>query len=248
MARLGYSVSPIVTPTDSWSSYFDSWKREDLEVPMVFEPVIADDELPPESLDVQLTLDFDLDWELELAERCSPMMYKNPGQGRSKKLNDANPAHHAHHRHGIASRRLSRPGGGRRRPDDVDGVATRLSDPEPPTSSRWLGLNLRGSRGSGGSSGSSHQQSQLDGAAALARTLQAPRLARPPRAPRARARIGSRAREVGAGLGLGSLGWGLLPANSHDKVSFSCLLIASVVTPPSTSSASSLFTAHPLGL
>ncbi|KAK5449317.1 hypothetical protein LTS15_008859 [Exophiala xenobiotica] len=51
MARLGCRFStPTPTPTDSWASYFDSWKSEDLEVPTSgYEPMIVDDELHPDN-------------------------------------------------------------------------------------------------------------------------------------------------------------------------------------------------------
>ena len=75
------------------------------------EPFIADDELPPESLNMQFNLDFALDWEMDL-EGGSPLV-----GGWNWRLTDA---HRGHQRHGPLVARPRRP----RRPDDVDGVSS----------------------------------------------------------------------------------------------------------------------------
>ncbi|KAK5053386.1 MAPK-activated protein kinase Srk1 [Exophiala sideris] len=70
MAALGYRTTPTPTPTDSWSSYFDSWRNEDKQVP-AFEPMIVDEDLHPDSLNVKFNftnLDYDLDWEMDLSQ------------------------------------------------------------------------------------------------------------------------------------------------------------------------------------
>ncbi|EXJ86259.1 hypothetical protein A1O1_06629 [Capronia coronata CBS 617.96] len=94
MSRFGYST-PIPTPTDSWSSYFDSWKTEDREIP-VWEPLILDqyDELHPQTLQVKFNADlnFDLDWGMDyLQDGCSPLPL--PPSLATGKLNDAHQAH-----------------------------------------------------------------------------------------------------------------------------------------------------------
>ncbi|KIW84662.1 hypothetical protein Z517_00050 [Fonsecaea pedrosoi CBS 271.37] len=101
------SSTKTVTPTDSWESYFDSWRLEDGDVsdmapppaPTIIEPLIVDDELyHPESLlnariqlDRNLGLDLDRDFQEyhhDYQDRCSPKVF-----GR---LNDANPANKRH--------------------------------------------------------------------------------------------------------------------------------------------------------
>ncbi|KAI1608386.1 hypothetical protein EDD36DRAFT_448098 [Exophiala viscosa] len=70
MAALGYRTTPTPTPTDSWSSYFDSWRNEDMQVP-AFEPMIVDEDLHPDSFNVNFNfanLDYDLDWEMDLSQ------------------------------------------------------------------------------------------------------------------------------------------------------------------------------------
>lgn len=100
MARLACRFStPTPTPTDSWASYFDSWKREDQEVPAsAFEPMIVDDELHPDSLNVKFNLDFDLGWELDFPDSYSPLP-------SSTKLHDGSPyAGRLHRRHDVDGR------------------------------------------------------------------------------------------------------------------------------------------------
>ncbi len=101
MARLGCRFStPTPTPTDSWASYFDSWKSEDREVPpAAFEPMIVDDELYPDSLNVKFNRDFDLGWDLDLPDSYSPLLsstkLKDEHTGRLKGL---------HRRHDVDGR------------------------------------------------------------------------------------------------------------------------------------------------
>ncbi|OAL17411.1 hypothetical protein AYO22_11634 [Fonsecaea multimorphosa] len=103
------SSTKTATPTDSWESYFDSWRTEDGDVPdmapprapTIIEPLIVDDDLyHPESLlnaqfnlDRALELELELDWDFQdyhhdYQDRCSPKVF-----GR---LNDANPANKRH--------------------------------------------------------------------------------------------------------------------------------------------------------
>lgn len=71
MARFGWRVpTPTPTPTDAWSSYFDSWKTEDKEVPTTlgYEPMILDDDLYLDSINVKFNIDFELDWEMDFQD------------------------------------------------------------------------------------------------------------------------------------------------------------------------------------
>ncbi|KAK5246721.1 hypothetical protein LTR40_011982, partial [Exophiala xenobiotica] len=77
--------TPTPTPTDSWASYFDSWKSEDLEVPTSgYEPMIVDDELHPDSMNVKFNLDFDLGWELDIPDSYSPLPPRLPSLPSTK--------------------------------------------------------------------------------------------------------------------------------------------------------------------
>lgn len=114
MARFGWRVpTPTPTPTDAWSSYFESWKTEDKEVPAALgiEPMILDDELHPDSVNVKFNVDFELDWDLDLdfQDTCvyAPVM-------STTRLNDGRRARNTSM--GV-SRRCSR---GRSRGDHVD--------------------------------------------------------------------------------------------------------------------------------
>ncbi|KIW88285.1 uncharacterized protein Z519_10852 [Cladophialophora bantiana CBS 173.52] len=105
-SSIASSTKPA-TPTDSWESYFDSWRVEDDDVPdmapppapTILEPVILDDELyHPDSLlnaqfNLDRALDLELDWDFQeyhhdYQDRCSPKVF-----GR---LNDDNPANKRH--------------------------------------------------------------------------------------------------------------------------------------------------------
>lgn len=100
MARFGYASTPTPTPVDSWSSYFDSWKCEDGELPAL-EPVILDvyEDLHPESLQVKFNADFELDWDMDyLQDSCSPLPLLPSASLATGTLNDA---HRAHPRQGL---------------------------------------------------------------------------------------------------------------------------------------------------
>ncbi|KAL2403864.1 hypothetical protein ABEF95_003551 [Exophiala dermatitidis] len=94
MSRFGYPSTPTPTPTDSWSSYFDSWRCEDKEMAAV-EPVILDqyDDLHPDSLQVKFNnANFDLDWEMDnLQDGCSPLppLLSSGSVATTRRLDDA---------------------------------------------------------------------------------------------------------------------------------------------------------------
>lgn len=118
MVQFDMPSTPTATPTDGWSSYFDSWKCEDKQVP-AFEPVIVDDELHPGSLQAQFNVNFELDWAMDLQDGFSPMLAPT---GCNGKLNHVHPAHQ---RHGVVpsiGRRSDRP----RRPLEHDVAVGRL--------------------------------------------------------------------------------------------------------------------------
>jgi hypothetical protein len=70
MATMTLASTPTPTPTDAWSSYFDSWQREDQEVP-AFEPIILDDEHYTQMNVNDIDMDIDLDWDMN---RYSPLI------------------------------------------------------------------------------------------------------------------------------------------------------------------------------
>ncbi|KAL2432927.1 hypothetical protein ABEF95_015832 [Exophiala dermatitidis] len=94
MSRFGYPSTPTPTPTDSWSSYFDSWRYEDKEM-AAYEPVILDhyDDLHPDSLQVKFNnANFDLDWEMDyLQDGCSPLppLLSSGSVATRRRLDDA---------------------------------------------------------------------------------------------------------------------------------------------------------------
>lgn len=112
MSRVGFPCTPTPTPTDSWSSYFDSWEGEDKKVP-VWGPVIVDDGQRPDRLNVRFNLDFEPDWDVDLqdGDRYSPMLTAS----ESRRLNDVNRAHArrqamvSYGRHAAAGHRVRRP-------------------------------------------------------------------------------------------------------------------------------------------
>ncbi|EXJ66517.1 uncharacterized protein A1O5_10186 [Cladophialophora psammophila CBS 110553] len=160
------SSTKTATPTDSWESYFDSWRVEDDDMPdmapppapTIIEPVIVDDELyhPDSLLDAQFNLDraldLELDWDFQeyhhdYQDSCSPKVF-----GR---LNDDNPANKRHaicvsNRRAAAaaycqgqSRRDRRPMPVipmTKRPDDVDRMANMgmagMAQPRQPFAAR----------------------------------------------------------------------------------------------------------------
>lgn len=82
MAQRWRVPTPTPTPTDGWASYFDSWRKEDQELP-AFEPIIVDGEFPPEMQNLPFNLDMDVDWDFDMQ---SPFIGSKMGQA---KLHDA---------------------------------------------------------------------------------------------------------------------------------------------------------------
>jgi hypothetical protein len=95
MKRYGIVGTP--TPTDGWSSYFDSWRTEDTEVP-TFEPLIqvVDDELHPDLSNLRFNMDMDMevDWDMDMQSPYVSAMHSN---GKTK----LNVAHPDYQRHGL---------------------------------------------------------------------------------------------------------------------------------------------------
>lgn len=91
MKRYGIVGTP--TPTDSWSSYFDSWRTEDTQVP-AFEPVIVDDELHPDLSNLRFNMDIEVDWDMDMQSPYVSAMHSN---GKTK----LNVAHPDYQRHGL---------------------------------------------------------------------------------------------------------------------------------------------------
>lgn len=158
MAGLAYRTTPTPTPTDSWSSYFDSWRNEDKQVP-AFEPMIVDDDLHPDSLNVQFNfnLDYDLDWEMmDLSQESSDRkMYDATGrllprrQYHHHSPSKRSPQHEYHHHHHNPRQVFRKVNNARQRPDhhqnDVDRRHGTLEmEATAPVRGTSLGANLTG--------------------------------------------------------------------------------------------------------
>ncbi|KEF56574.1 uncharacterized protein A1O9_06763 [Exophiala aquamarina CBS 119918] len=88
-----YAIVGTPTPTDGWSSYFDSWTTEDSQVP-TFEPLIVDDELHPDVSNIRFNLDMDMevDWDMDMQ---SPYVSALQSNGKAK-LNGGHPDYQRH--------------------------------------------------------------------------------------------------------------------------------------------------------
>lgn len=88
-----YAIVGTPTPSDGWSSYFDSWRAEDTQVP-TFEPLIVDDELHPDLSNMRFNMDMEVDWDMDMQ---SPYVSAVQTKGKTK----LNVAHPDYQRHGL---------------------------------------------------------------------------------------------------------------------------------------------------
>jgi len=93
MKRYAIVGTPAPAPTDGWSSYFDSWRAEDSQVP-TFEPHIVDDELHPDLSSMRFNMDMEVDWDMDMQ---SPYVSSMLSNGKTR----LNVAHPGHQRHGL---------------------------------------------------------------------------------------------------------------------------------------------------
>ncbi|KAK5055289.1 hypothetical protein LTR84_013039 [Exophiala bonariae] len=97
-----YAIVGTPTPGDGWSSYFDSWRTEDTQVPTYSEPVIVDDESHPDLSDLRFNMDMEVDWTMDMqSPYVGAAMHSN---GHNLNLNGKtrlNVAHPDHQRHGL---------------------------------------------------------------------------------------------------------------------------------------------------
>lgn len=99
-----YAIVGTPTPSDSWSSYFDSWRTEDTHLPAYSEPLIVDDEIHPDLSNLRFNMDMDMevDWTMDMQSPfVGAAMHSNSNLLNASTKTRLNVAHPDYQRHGL---------------------------------------------------------------------------------------------------------------------------------------------------
>lgn len=95
-----YAIVGTPTPGDGWSSYFDSWRTEDTQVPAYSEPRIVDDESHPDLGNLRFNMDMEVDWTMDMQSPYVGAAMHHHGSNVNGKTR-LNVAHPDYQRHGL---------------------------------------------------------------------------------------------------------------------------------------------------
>lgn len=99
-----YAIVGTPTPSDGWSSYFDSWKTEDTQLPAYSEPLIVDDEVHPDlsNLRFHMDMDMEVDWTMDMQSPfVGAAVHSNSNLLNASAKTRLNVAHPDYQRHGL---------------------------------------------------------------------------------------------------------------------------------------------------